>query len=183
MASRLISQTDWPVTVADAKLRLRIDSNTDDADIQMMIEAATQLASTYTRRSIATDTRRLTLDAFPLEIELPFPPIVSVESISYINTLGATVVLPSDQYVLDNVSEPGWILPADGVTWPDTKVAANVVEVNYTAGYGTSCPAALKQFILLTVGDMYRNRELTVDTGLAKSQYGERLLDIWVIPA
>lgn len=183
MPTRLISQTNWPVTVAEAKLRLRIDGTSDDTDLQMMIEAATQLASTFTRRSIATDSRRVTLDAFPSEIALQFPPIVSVTNITYIDTNGVTQALDSNQYVLDSISEPGWILPANGTTWPETQDTINAVVVNYTAGYGTNCPAAIKQFILLTVGDMYRNRESTVDSNLIKAQYGERLLDNWVIPS
>ena len=182
MPSRLISQTVWHVTVAEANHLLRIDSPDDDADIQSMIEAATQLATTYTRRAIAISSMRLTLDAFPAEIELLFPPVLSVASISYIDVDGVTQIVASNQYVLDAASEPCWVLPADSVTWPQTKVTANAVQVDYSAGYGTACPSAIKQFILLHVGDMYKNREATVDAKSGLVQTGERLLDPWVIP-
>lgn len=177
MTTRKISATNYPVTLAEAKLRLRIDSSADDTDLQMMIEAATGLAQSITRRSIATNTWQLKLDAFPAEIRLLHPPIVAVQSITYVDPDGATQTLAGSAYSVDTASEPGWILPADGTEWPDTKDTANAVTVNYTAGYGLSCPSEIKQFILLQVGHMYRNREAVADKAMSVVPYGERMLD------
>ena len=64
MTTRLISQTNFPVSVDEAKLRLRIDGTAEDPDLAMRIQAATQLPTPITRRSIASDTLQLKLDAF-----------------------------------------------------------------------------------------------------------------------
>jgi len=184
MATRLIAQTQYPVSLTEAKFRLRIDDTgvpaTDgaqDADIGAMIEAATQLAESMTRRSIATTQWRLTLDAFPAEIRLLHPPIVSVQSIQYIDPNGATQTLPATEYSVDSASEPGRIQPAAGTQWPETMQTANALTVNYTAGWGANAPAAVKQFVLLQVAHMYRNREAVSEKPLTVVPYGERLLD------
>ena len=184
MATRLITQTQYPVGLAEAKVRLRIDDTgvpaTDeaqDADIEAMIAAATQLAESMTRRSIATTQWRLTLDAFPAEIRLLHPPIVSVQSVQYIDANGTAQTLPATEYTVDTESEPGCILPAAGTEWPETMETANALTVNYTSGWGTQAPAAIKQFILLQVAHMYRNREAASEKPLTVVPYGERLLD------
>lgn len=177
MTTRKISATNYPVTLAEAKLRLRIDGSADDTDLQLMIEAATGLAQSMTRRSIATNTWQIKLDAFPAEIRLLHPPIVAVQSITYVDANGVTQTLSAGAYSVDSTSEPGWILPADGTEWPETKDTANAVTVNYTAGYGLACPPEIKQFILLQVGHMYRNREAVTDKTPSVMPYGERMLD------
>ena len=179
MTTKLIATTTWPVTLAEAKLRLRIDGTDDDADLQMMIEAATDLAANMTRRSIAVCSWQVRLDAFPSEIRLLHPPILTVQSVKYIDPDGALQTLDPAAYSIDKDSEPGWLRPADGTTWPETKATANAVTIDYTAGWGTSCPSAVKQFILLQVGHMYRNREAASDRPLMVAPYGERLLDRW----
>lgn len=177
MTTRLISQTNFPVTVAEAKTRLRIDGTADDADVDLMIQAATEMAKASTRRSIATDTWRLTLDAFPEAIQLLYPPIVAVSSITYVDQNGDTQTLSSAAWSLDAASEPGWVLPAAGTVWPATMETANAVTVNYTAGFGLACPSPIKQFILLHVGHMYRSREAASDKALQSLPFVDALLD------
>lgn len=186
MTTRLISQTDLPVTVAEARLRLRIDTTgdavvdaADAADLTMMIAAATELAKGLTRRSIATDTWRLTLDAFPESIQLLYPPVVAVTSITYVAPTGATQTLLPAAFSLDAASEPGWVLPAVGTAWPETMATANAVTVQYTAGFGLACPAPIKQFILLHVGHMHRAREAASDRPMTAIPFADALLDAY----
>lgn len=53
-----------PVTVADAKLDLRVTLSDDDALISALITAARQYAEKYTRRQLVTATWLYSLDAF-----------------------------------------------------------------------------------------------------------------------
>lgn len=178
MTTRLISTATEPVSVAEAKLRLRIDGTDDDADLGMMISAARSMCEQQTGRAIALSTYELRIDAFPAgEIRLMWPPVASVESITYLDADGAEQTLPQAAYALDAHSEPGWILPAHGTDWPATIDAANAVTVTYTAGEGADCPAALKQWILLHVGHWYRNREAATDRQLMATPFSDGLLD------
>ena len=93
-------------------------------------------------------------------IALPFPPLVSVTSVSYEDSAGAVVAMPSSAYL---ATEAG-MDTTFGTTFPSGRWEANAVKIRYTAGYAT-LPGAIRAALLLMVGDLYANRE-TVDTGL-----------------
>ena len=94
-------------------------------------------------------------------IHLPFPSLQSVESVIYTDINGFKNTLGADQYIVDNISEPGCITPAPNTYWPATQNRVNAVEINFTSGYGNAAavPAGVKAWILLRVGAMYENRE------------------------
>jgi uncharacterized phiE125 gp8 family phage protein len=153
-----------PLTTAEAKAHLRVTASTDDTYIDMLVKAARTMAENELRRSLITQTWTKTLDQFPDAIELHYPPIIAISSVKYYDTAGAQQTLDPGLYTLDSASEPGWIVPAYGRTWPATLAAINAVEVIYTAGYGAAAavPQAIKSYILLHVGHLYENREATM---------------------
>lgn len=144
MTTRRISITTEPATVAEIKALIPIAENDHDARISTLISALRMEAEQITGRSLATSAWQIKLDAFPYEIRLLWPVIVSVQSIQYIDASGNTQTLNPSSYIVDTHSEPGWILPAANTQWPSTYNTANAVTVNYTAGYGASSPEALK---------------------------------------
>lgn len=171
-----------PVTLAEAKLHLRVDHSTDDTLISSLISAAREECEHLLERALAPQTLRLSIDAFPADgIELPRPPVTSIESIQYVDTDGATQTLAGSDYYLDDEQEPSWVVPAYGVVWPDTRDEANAVVVTYVAGY-TDCPDVIRAWILLRVGTLYCTREADSDKPALPSPFADRLLDryrIW----
>lgn len=92
-------------------------------------------------------------------INIPRPPLVSIDSLQYVDQgSGQLTTLDPSQYQVDNISEPGRILPADSGYWPVAATVVNAVQIRFTAGYDTVPPTAI-QAILLTVGAWYANRE------------------------
>lgn len=165
MTTRLIIEPAIePVTLAEAKSHCRVDHVDEDDLIGMYISAAREQCEHILGRSLAQQTWETVLDCFPqYDIELFNPPIVEITSVKYIDALlGLESTLNSNQYVLDKDSEPGWLMPAAGITWPATADVANAVRVRYTAGYA-SVPKAIKHWILLAVGEWYKSREAMVD--------------------
>lgn len=163
MTTRLDSTSTQPVTLAEAKAHLRVDHTADDTLITALIVAATQEAEQYTGRSLALNTWTLMLDAFPTsEIRLLWPTVTAVTAVSYVDTAGATQTLDAADYVLDDHSEPAWLLPAVDTEWPNTYDSANAVSITYTAGLGTSCPEAVKAWIKLRIGTLYEFREAAI---------------------
>jgi len=180
-----------PVTLAQAKLHLRLDFTEDDSVVSGLIAAAREYVEKEMQRAIYERSFLLTLDYFPLasecvnganqyayvssyirslSIHCPMPSLVSVESIQYLSDSSQTVTLSPNSYVLDTVSEPGRIMPAPGTYWPyQNQYLPGQVQVTYTAGsYGDgedvdTCPQAIKQAILLLVGHWYSNREAASD--------------------
>jgi uncharacterized phiE125 gp8 family phage protein len=169
-----------PVTLAQAKTHLRVDHNDDDAYIEGLITVARQAAEDRTERTLINTTWRLTLDSFPDAIPLPMPPTWSVSSVAYTDTSGTQVVLNAQDYVVDTVSEPGWIVPAIGKTFPAT-LGINSVVVTYVAGYGTNgadVPAPIRQWVLLAVGDLYdQYRSLGSEKPSVPNHFADALLD------
>jgi uncharacterized phiE125 gp8 family phage protein len=64
-----------PVTLADAKLTLRVDHAEDDSRIQRMIGAAREEAEQITSRRFGPQTWELVLDAFESTITMPAPAV------------------------------------------------------------------------------------------------------------
>ena len=147
-----------PVTLDEAKLHLRVDGTDEDALIQGLISAARESCEDRIEGAIPVTGWKLTLDAFPDAIRLPRAPIASVESVKYLDADGVQQTLSALDYLVDTVSTPGYIVPAYGKAWPETREQINAVEVEYTAGSATT-PAALKAAILLMVGSLYAFRE------------------------
>jgi uncharacterized phiE125 gp8 family phage protein len=182
MSARLITAPALePVTLAEAKLHLRVDGTDEDTLITPLIVAARQYAEHLTERALITQAWELVVDAFPsAEIRLPRPPLISITSVKYDDTAGVERTLSPTTYSPDVYSEPGWLLPAHGYDWPDTWDAANAVRVRYSAGYGAAAsavPEGIKSWILLRVGSLYRQREELVDGRLITPSYIDRLLD------
>ena len=70
-----------PVTTTEAKLHARLDVDTIDADIQMLIDGATEQIEGLIDRQIVTATYRFTMPCWPPTLWLPLGRTQSVTSI------------------------------------------------------------------------------------------------------
>ncbi|MCK4385369.1 MAG: phage head-tail connector protein [candidate division Zixibacteria bacterium] len=99
-----------PVTLTEAKNQLRVDGAEDNALITALITTARQLAERDTKRAFITQTWKMYLDSVPEEIEIPKPPLQSVESIKTISTVESIVDQDSNagQPILSVASTTGF---------------------------------------------------------------------------
>jgi uncharacterized phiE125 gp8 family phage protein len=153
--------TSEPLTVEEVKLHLRIDHDAEDSWVGQSITAARQYIEDMAARQMVTATRKLILDYFTCEVELPRPPLLAVTGITYVDTDGATQTLSTDVYTVDTDSVPGRVYLAYDQSWPDTRCVQKAVEITYTCGYGDPCdvPRGLKSAMKLLIGTWYENRE------------------------
>ena len=171
-----------PITLEEARAQARVDCDAEDAFLGLLISVATQAASDRLQRALVPARYRLTLDSFPDAVELLMPPIISVESVKYIDTDGEQQTLDPQDYFLDSVSEPGYLVPAAGRAWPATQDRINAVEVDYVAGYADNAvPAPIKQWMLLAIADMYTYRERSADKPAVPQNFADALLDTYRI--
>lgn len=164
MALRLITApTALPVSLADAKQHLKVEHDADDALITLMLKAAARSAEQELNRALMLQTWELRIDAFPAaEIALPMPRVQSISAVAYTDPAGDEQTLGSSLYTLDADLLPGWLFPALGTSWPDTRDQANAVRITFVSGYGNtpeSLPEDVRVWILLHLGASYRNRE------------------------
>src|SRR5436190_14395629 len=74
-----------PISLAEAKLHLKSETTDDDALIGTIIAAARELAEQRTGRALIDQRWERVLDVFPDAIQLARPPLVSVESLKYVD--------------------------------------------------------------------------------------------------
>lgn len=182
MALTLIQPPDSePVTLDELKDHLRVEFIDDDERLASYIAAATKRLDGRDGRlgrCLKPQTWELVLDCFPKSmIDVPLPPLTGVTSINYIDGNGVTQLLAANQYVVDTDSEPGRIVPAEGVTWPATQDTVNAVRIRFDAGYPdtadvppkTTVPEPIRQAIAELAGHYYEHREaVIVATGFVK---------------
>lgn len=136
-----------------------VETHPDDALLLIYRDAAIEAAETFTGLSIRLKTYEGALDAFPddgAEIEVANPPLVEIESVLYGNDSETTAYA---DWTLDDYSKPARIKPLLG-DWPTLDYPLAGVKIRFQAGYtATTLPKALKQAILLMIGDWYEHRE------------------------
>lgn len=158
-----VERTAEPATpllsIEDARSHvLAIDD--EDAYLGDLIAAAQEEIEVSVRRALTRQTLRAVFEGFPgcstEPLYLPRPPLVSVESITYVDADGAeqTIDVEAALYV-NTASTPGAVLPL--TAWPSA-LAGRPVVVEYTAGYATP-PARAKHACRLLVGHWYLMRE------------------------
>lgn len=159
-----------PVTLAEARLHLRLPSNitTDEQnEITRLISVATEYAEQFTNRLWTTGSRVETFDAFPYSVSrkrqglyLPGGNISSITSITYYDANYAQQTLASSEYRLVGAPERATVYPGMGKEWPtDVANEPDHIAVTYALDGTVGVPAAVKQAVLLTVGALYEYRE------------------------
>lgn len=165
-----------PVTLADAKQHLRVDTDADDSYIVGLIAAAREWCEAYLDRTLIHTQWTMRLENFPAdEIELPRPPMATAAGftdVSVVHTLsdGTTATLATNQYRVDRNSTPGELYPLYAGTWPaDRREDENAVAVTWWAGYGpgpADVPATIRHAMLMLVGHWYDGaRQAAVSSG------------------
>ncbi len=145
-----------PVTLAEARLQCRIDSDdtSHDAILAAYITAAREYAEHYTGRALAPQTLEQALACFPADgevITLDMPPVTTVTSIKYTDTAGAEQTLAGSNYALATRSQtPRNVALTYGNTWPATRDEPEAVRVVFVTGYD-AVPKAVKSALLLDV--------------------------------
>ena len=110
------------VSLVAAKETLRImQADTSlDVSISLCIKAIIADTEHQLERSLINQGWRLTLDEFPDALRLDYPPLVSVQSVTYYDVDNVLQTLDPADYLVDAVTEPGYIVPARGKSWPAT---------------------------------------------------------------
>lgn len=154
-----------PITLAQAKIHLRVDTSDENDYITSLIKVARAKVEQESLHSLITQTWDLYLDRFPASsFALPNPPLQSVTGIYYAPlATGVEVEYSADNYYVDEISKPGWVVLASTASWPaDELVPVNGVRIRFVCGFGDAAtnvdPRAIQAMYLL-IGHYYENRE------------------------
>lgn len=179
MTAKLITPAaDLAVSLDAAITAARANGAGIDGEVEQAVRTYTAEAEFETQRALISQTWRLTVDRFSPALKLDRPPLISVTHVKYLDTSGQWETLDPQDYQVDNVSEPGYIVPAPGRAWPATADRINAVEVEYVAGYGpdhTSVPDSIKGFILRRVADQFGQLSASLAAGAPRLLDSERV--------
>lgn len=182
---RVTAPTEAPVSPAQAKAHLRVDHDDDDLYISGLIDTATARLDGWSGilgRALVTQTWRHDFPGWPADgkLRLPLAPVLSVESITYIDPDGAVQTLDASAYTAPKADGLGpYVRLRQGHSCPATATDEDAVSVTFVAGYGapSDVPADIRHAMLLLVGHLYNAREDASETALTEIPLGaSRLL-------
>lgn len=174
-----------PVTISDfeAQKKLTLDGSEYDKVTGFLV-AAREACEAFTRRAFIAQTWVASFDAMngvsgndfwmldgvncqtvlmiPRVIELPRPPLVSVDSIEYYSDGSDTpTTFPSSLYQVSMIGNRGRVMLRTGSVWPSGLRPMDSIVITYTCGYGTAneVPQSIKEAIVELAAHWYENRE------------------------
>ncbi|HEX7856096.1 MAG TPA: head-tail connector protein [Sphingobium sp.] len=151
---------------ADAHLRLGGDLG-EKSYVERLIAAVTAILEGpdgWLGRAIGVQTleARFSLLTVGSSIRLPFPPVVELVDVKYLDMAGAEQIADLEDFdLIDDTLAPvdgGWV-------WEGGSLKREAGRVEYRAGYET-VPAPIKAAILIMVAELYEKREMAA-TGIS----------------
>lgn len=183
---RLSAPAALAITLADAKLNLRIDGDELDALVQAWILGVTDHAEHLMGRAILHQSWRLTLDDFADAIALPRPPLLVVQAVRVRDTDGSWRVLPPERYTVDTGRDPArlyWVRhPA--LPWSVPRPGPSVLQIDCLCGHGadaSATPPSIRLYLLAKLAEQFDAASRPERNSVTPS-YIDRLLDPYCLP-
>lgn len=169
-----------PVTLSEVRQVLGIAAPGDiarDAVIEARIVSARRWAEQHTRRAFITQTWLAYFDDFRFDyfqaprraqhIDL-IAELQAVTAVAYTDINGAAQTLAADQYRVDTVDSR--LTPAFGVHWPQTRLQANAVKIEFVSGFGVAAdvPREIRDALLFIVGQ-WENYQSSIEGAVRPS--------------
>lgn len=156
-----------PLSLAEAKAFLRVETSDDDDVVTALIAAARTHVEAQTRRALITQGWRLSFDGWLANGRMPIvpAPLQALAAARVYDANSVAQMVDTAAFVLDRGASSlfvaPWALPAPGR-------AQAGIELDVTVGYGAAAadvPEPLRQAMRLLVAHWYENRGL-VTTGV-----------------
>jgi hypothetical protein len=172
-----------PITLAEAKSFLRVDSTDEDTLITTLIGVATSAVENFTGRKLISQTWDYFLDRFPTHgtqwwdgvregalsefitckrfIELPLYPLVSLTYLKTYDEANSEYTMTASDYFVDTNTEPSRVALANYAQWPSTVLRnSSAIQIRCVVGYADAdaVPKPLKQAILDILTGLYECR-------------------------
>lgn len=169
--------TERPVTATEMMEYARVTELSELDQLNRLADAAVDTVQANIGRQLVTATYDYFLDRFFDPIEIPFPPLQSVTSISYLDTDGVSQTLSTDVYAVDTNYEPGQITRKFNQSWPSIRTIDNAVTIRFVCGYGaaTAVPEEAKTMVLMIMNSLYESRLPEMDRATFNAPAYERL--------
>jgi uncharacterized phiE125 gp8 family phage protein len=150
--TRVSAPANEPLTLAEAKLYLRVDGSSEDALLTDYIVSARMIAEHWLKRSLISQVWKLSVDEYiEGETALPMGPVNIINSVTIVNRDGSSQAVSSSVYYLNATKN---------MLLFDSALIGFRIEITYSTGYGdaTSVPRPIKHGMLSHMASMYEHR-------------------------
>jgi uncharacterized phiE125 gp8 family phage protein len=156
--------TGEPLSLAETKKFLRLDTPDDDVAVSDLITAARHRIEIATGLALLTQGWRLVLDDWPAsaEIALALTPVVGIDEVRVIGADDVPETVDPVHYLVETASRPARLVLRTSRLWAKPGRAAGGIEIDFTAGYGAepgSVPLPVRQAVMHLVTEAFENRE------------------------
>ncbi len=152
-----------PVSIADAKAHLRLETNADDLVVAALIVAARQQIETSLQVCLIARTFALFLDAWPepnVPVTVPVAPVVDLIAVRSFAPDDISTTLELANFEFDP-GPPARIARRGGIGTFGRLRRMNAIEFTFAAGFGPSqsdIPQSIRQAVLHRVTQLYEHR-------------------------
>ena len=158
--AELLPPAAEPITLAEAKAHLRLDTDEEDALVLALIRTAREYLEAATGLCLIARPLRLYLDDWPESrmIQIARGPVQAIDLVTVYDADGTPVEVNASGHVLDGTARPARLILAEK---PEPERAMNGIEIDFTAGFGETgaeVPDTLKRALLLHVAAMFELR-------------------------
>jgi len=169
-----------PISLTRAKQHLRVVFDDEDDYIASLITAARVIAEGRLNRTLVERQLTASFPAWCARMALLKPPLVSVDSVVYLDTDGAQQTLAD--YDVYEFGEPATVALQQGYAPPALRWRPDAIRVTYTAGYPDGqVPASIQSWMLLVIGTLYDNRA-TVNAGTQTYSLPDDFMQLMIQP-
>jgi len=152
--------TAYPIDTEEAKAHARDDIAADDILIDSYIAAATDYVQNVTGHQCVAAQFSLTLDDLVGDIVLPRYPLISIDSITYVDGDSASQTVTSTDYAADTKRRPGKVYQTFNNYWPTTRRHENDVTITYKAGHLSPFTAVAATDVCTFTGRAFADTDL-----------------------
>lgn len=159
-----VAPASEPLSLADARLQLRLDAeDTDqDAHVAKLIAAARAHIEGAYGIPIIRQTRQTHLFGFGCgPVWLGDGHDIAVTQVQYYDAAGILQTLEPTDYLVDHISRPAKLWPAPLKAWPSVLDRPSAVQITWEGGWtdADAVPEDLAQAMKLLIGHWDQNRE------------------------
>jgi uncharacterized phiE125 gp8 family phage protein len=165
----LTAATSNILTLSEVKAHIKVDTSDDDTLITNLLIACTNSAQEYTNRFFIATTIKMIADTWQETETLLKSKVTSIVSIQYYDVDDSLQTLSTSVYGSDLVSQPARIFLKPNQSFPQLSERKGAIEVKYVVGQAGSDEVddAIKQAVLLQIGNLYQNRQSVVTGTIA----------------
>ena len=169
--------TVTPISLAETKAQMRVESSDDDAIIQRLIASAVAFvdAQGALGKAMITQTWGQWLSPNPGTVYLSLGPVQSVSAIKYYDVDGALQTATLADFNVFGTPNRISVSPKSGYAWPVTQTRDDAIKIEYIIGYGsssTSVPETVRHALMMLVAHWYDMRETSTEKQMYDLPYG-----------